>query len=68
MQDKFINKKSNKEIVMLVHIMLCYKPKLIKTLKHWNLIEILLDYQNQKNDQIIKLIYSLIKVAFQISK
>lgn len=33
MQDKFINKKSNKEIVMLIHIMLCYKPKLIKTLK-----------------------------------
>lgn len=24
---------------MLIHILLCYKPGLIKTLKHWNLID-----------------------------
>ena len=27
----------SKEIFMLILIMLCYKPELNKTLKHWNL-------------------------------
>lgn len=37
MLEKSTHNKSNKEIHMLILIMPCFKPELIKTVKHWNL-------------------------------
>lgn len=43
MQEKSTHNKSNKEIYMLILIMPCFKPELIKTVKHeiWDIERLL---------------------------